>query len=781
MLGRMKAVDAVRRRPDLAWLAAVLGGLAAGGVARLAAMPSVAAGLWAATTAAALLPSTVSVVRGLVRRHAGVDVIATLALGGSLAVGEYLAGAVIALMLTGGRVLEARASARARRELTALLQRAPHIAHRLEGDQVTTPPLDDVRPGDLLLVAAGETVPVDGQVVGATAILDESALTGEAAVADHAEGDAVRSGSVNAGAPFRLRATSTAADSTYTTIVRLVREAEASRAPLVRIADRFAVWLVPLTLLIAAVSALVARDPVRAVAVLVVATPCPLILAAPIAVVGGMAQASRRGVVVKNGAALETLGRAEVLLFDKTGTLTAGRARVADVEVAPEWTGDEVLRLAASVDQLSTHPLAAPIVRAAQERALHLGLPRDVVEEPGRGISGVVSGRRVRLGRAGYAVDADDVPAWARRVRRRTAYEGMANVFVSVDGAMAGTIVLEDPIRPDATRTLQRLRDAGITRLVMVTGDHPDVAESVAAALGVDAVYAERSPADKVDVVRDERSHGTVIMVGDGVNDAPALAAADVGVAMGARGSTASSETADVVLVVDRLDRLGDAHRVAQRSRRIAVQSVLAGMAMSLAAMVAAAFGLLPPVAGALLQEGIDVAVIVNALRARSGGALDRAPSAQAVAAGRQVVEEHALLGAGTALIREVADELGRVPRSVARERLAEVRRFLDEELLPHERAEETDFYPLAERYIGGADAVAQVRRVHAEVAHLARVFGRMVDDAGRDGPGDDELPGLRRVLYGLHAVLAVHRASEEAEHLVRVVDEPAGAPAGAA
>jgi heavy metal translocating P-type ATPase len=773
-----RALRRVRSRPDVVQLLVSTIGMASGGVARLAGAATAADALWILTTLAALAPAAVAMVRELLRRQAGVDVVAVLALAGSLFVGEYIAGAVIALMLSSGRWLEARASARARRELSALLERAPSVVHRFDGDTLTNPPLDSVRQGDLLLVAPGETVPVDGHVVGAPAVLDESALTGEAALVERSEGDAVRSGGINAGGPFRLRATASADDSTYASIVRLVREAETVRAPLVRMADRFAMWFVPLTLVTAATAWIVSRDPVRAVAVLVVATPCPLILAAPVALVAGMSRAARRGVVVKNGGALETLGRADVLLFDKTGTLTAGRARVADIEVDAAMSADEVLRLAASLDQVSAHALAAPIVRAALDRGLALEFPADPVEEPGRGIRGQIGGRRVSVGRAGYV--AAEVPGWARRVRRRTAYEGMANVFVGVEGVLVGALVLEDPIRPDAGRTIERLRRAGIRRLVMVTGDHPDVAESVASALGVDAVHAETSPSDKVDVVRIEQQHGTVVMVGDGINDAPALARADVGVAMGARGSTASSEAADVVLLVDRLDRLGDALTIARRSHRIALESIVAGMGLSFAAMAAAALGGLAPVVGALVQEAIDVAVILNALRAHGGGSLDRRPPSVAVLAGHRVLEEHAALRRGTARIREVADQLGGVPADVAMAALVEVRRFLTDELLPHEHDEEAQFYPVVAPYIGGPEVVTTVRRVHAEIAHLVRVFGRMVDDLEPSGPTAEELPGLRRLLYGLDAVLSLHRSEEEAEHLMRVVDEPAVADAAA-
>jgi heavy metal translocating P-type ATPase len=748
--------------------------LAAGGALRLVGPITVANALWAATAAVALVPAIISVARELLRRHAGVDIVAVLALGGTLSVGEYLAGAVIALMLATGRELEARASARARRELSALLSRAPNVVHRVEGDTLTTPPIDTVRPGDVLIVAPGEVVPVDGQLASDTAVFDESALTGETALVERVAGDAIRSGGVNAGGALRLRTTATADESTYAGIVRLVRQAQESRAPLVRIADRFALWFVPLTIAIAVVSGILARDPVRAVAVLVVATPCPLILAAPIALVGGMSRAARRGIVVKGGAALETLGRADVLLFDKTGTLTEGRARLADIETDGSMSADEVLRLGASLDQVSTHALARPIVQAARAQGLQLTLPDDVFEDAGKGVRGKVSGRAVMIGRASYVADGT-VPAWAARVRRRTAYEGLANVFVGIDGILVGAMVLDDPLRPDSGRAVARLRKAGMRRLVMVTGDHPDVAQAVASAIGVDAVYAERSPAEKVDVVREERQRGIVVMVGDGINDAPALAFADVGVAMGVRGATASSEAADVVLMVDRIDRLAEAVQIARRSHRIALQSIAAGMGLSLVAMCIAAFGGLVPVVGAVVQEAIDVAVVLNALRAR-GGREEPRPSEDARSAGREVLVQHAAMERDTVSLRHLADELGRMPRAIARARLEEVRRFLRDELLPHEQEEERHLYPAVARYIGGPESVAVARREHAEVAHLARVFSGMIDALDPDGPEDEELIGLRRVLYSMYAVLSLHRSAEE-ERLIAVVGEHDDAP----
>jgi soluble P-type ATPase len=482
-------------------------------------------------------------------------------------------------------------------------------------------------------------------------------------------------------------------------------------------------------------------------------------------------RAARRGVVVKSGAALETLGRADILLFDKTGTLTEGRARLAAVETGGKALPDEILRLAASLDQASTHALAGPIVHEARDRGFSLTLPEDATEEPGRGIRGIVNGRIVAVGRAGYVASNELLPEWAQRLRRRTGYEGLANVFVSIEGQLVGALVLEDPLRADASRAVQRLRAAGIRRVVMVTGDHPGVAQAVATAIGVDAVYAERTPADKVGVVTTERQRGTVVMVGDGINDAPALAAADVGVAMGVRGATASSEAADVVLMVDRIDRVAEAVQIARRSHRVALQSIVVGMGLSFIAMGIAAFGGLVPVAGAVVQEAIDVAVIINALRAHGGRRTPRLPD-EAVTAGQRIWGEHAALRGGTARLRSVADELGRVPPAVVRAHLEEIRRFLEEELLPHEHEEERHLYPAIAPYAGGDEALVSGRREHAEVAHLAGVFKRMLDELEPGGPTGDELTGLRRILYSLHAILTLHRIGEE-ERLTQVVDKP--------
>lgn len=605
-------------RRALLWV--VGGGIGGGIVAHLAGGPPVARGLWAATILLALVPLTAAIFNDLRRGKAGVDIIALLAMAGALALGEYLAGAVIALMLTGGQRLEEYAGSRARRELSQLVERMPRSVHRREGSTVVTRPLEDVQPGDLLLVRPGEVIPVDG-MLRSDALLDESALTGEAVPVERVAGEKAASGTVSIGAPFDLQATTTAGTSTYAGIVRLVREAQASKAPFVRMADRYALIFLPVTLLVAGTAWAISGDPVRALAVLVVATPCPLILAAPVALISGVSRAAGRGIIIKGGGPLEALATSRTLLVDKTGTLTAGMPTLREVRLFRGSDPGELLRRTASLEQISPHAFAAPITEAARRRGLSLSFPEQSREAAGTGVLGLVDGVEVRLGKAQWAFPGDEHPKKVAEVRRQTARDGSSTVFVGAGPDLQGVLILDDPLRPDARRTLQDIRKLGVDRIVMVTGDARDVADRVGEALGVDAVEAELSPTGKVEIVARERLRGPTVMVGDGINDAPALASADVGIALGARGLTAHSEAADVVITVDRLGRVYEAIAISSRARGIALQSVLVGMGLSITAMLFAAGGALTPLAGALLQEGIDVLVILNALRAlRQGG-----------------------------------------------------------------------------------------------------------------------------------------------------------------
>jgi heavy metal translocating P-type ATPase len=523
-------------------------------------------------------------------------------------------------MLSGGQVLESYADRRARRELSALLERAPQVIHRFVEGRWITAGTESVVVGDRLLVKSGEVVPVDGVLLSPTAVLDESALTGEPLPVDRHQHARVASGALNAGSAFELQAIATAGESTYAGIVRMVEKAQSMKAPLVRLADRYAIWFLPLTLLIALVAGVWSRDPSRVVAVFVVATPCPLILAAPIAIISGVSRAASRGVLVKGGGALETLARGQVLVLDKTGTVTSGVPTLDEVIVWGAHEADELLRLAASLDVVSPHSLAASIVNAARARGAELSFPSDAVESSGDGIEGDVDGHRVRLGRASYVLGEAPVPPKIDELRGQSRADGSSLVFVAVDGGLAGALKLIDPLRPEAPATVKAMRKLGFSPIVMATGDDRVLAERVAESLGVDQVLASLTPEAKLLAVTKLADQGVTVMVGDGINDAPALASAQVGVAMGARGATATSEAADVVIMPDQLDRLVEAVLIARRSRNIAVQSIVAGMVLSVVAMIFAALGYLPPVAGALVQEVVDVGVILNALRARGAG-----------------------------------------------------------------------------------------------------------------------------------------------------------------
>ncbi len=541
----------------------------------------------------------------------GLDIVAALSMSAAVIFGETLAAAVVAVMYSGGTFLESFAEGRARREMHDLLTRVPRTATRHWKGALEDVPLDQIKPGDRLMVRQGEIVPVDGTIDSALAFLDTSPLTGESLPIRLAMGAEAMSGSTNAGDAFDLLAVRSANDSTYAGIVRLVDDAQRSKAPMSRLADRWSLGFLFITVAFGFAAWWFTGDPTRTVAVLVVATPCPLILAVPVALVAGLSRAAHFGVLIKGAKSLEMMARIRTLVLDKTGTLTDGRPEIIAIDSPLGMPEDDVLRFAAALDQASKHPVAQAIVMAAQRRGVTLPVPSDAIEVPGEGVIGKVDGQSVIVGGEDFVAQQTGRTAGCHRGLSA----GSVLVAVAVEGRLAGHLIMADALREGAGVVLAKLRQEGIKRILLATGDRIEVAERVTEGLVLDGLCTGLTPDQKVLTVLTERKNGPVMMVGDGVNDAPALAAADVGVAMGARGAAASAEAADVVLLVDRIDQLGVGVEIARRSRHIAFESVATGIGFSVLGMVAAAFGYLTPVQGALLQEVIDVAVILNALR----------------------------------------------------------------------------------------------------------------------------------------------------------------------
>ena len=583
-------------------------------------------------------PLLIETARHIAHREFGVDALAALAIIGSVLLGEYLAGAIIVLMLSGGEALESFALGRARRSLAALAERAPRVAHLYVDGELTTTSADAVEIGAQVMVKPGEVIPVDGVVAEGSSSVSEADLTGEPVPLRKEPGALALSGSVNLDSPLRITATKRSAESQYAQIVRLVEEAQASKAPIHRLADRYAVWFTAIALALAAAAWIRTGSPVDALAVLVVATPCPLILATPIAIMSGIDRAARHGLITKSGATIEGLGMVDVVVFDKTGTLTLGTPAL--IETLPAATApaalakETLLTLAASLEQYSPHVLARAVVDAAHSRGIALRDVTDVREVPGNGIQGSVAGatacdprttvaigNRRYLGSLGIALPTALAEERAARTER-----GQIGSFLALDGEVVGLLVFADVPRPELSRLAPDLRAAGIKQTALLTGDGETVAQQVGRLAQVDRVVAHCLPERKVEVVRELQAKGhRVLMVGDGVNDAPALAAATVGVAIGSQGLTAASSAADAVLLSPDILRIPAAVRLGRRVMRVARQGIFVGIGLSIIAMVLAAMGYIPPAEGALLQEGIDAIVIVNALRAGKAERAERA------------------------------------------------------------------------------------------------------------------------------------------------------------
>jgi heavy metal translocating P-type ATPase len=551
----------------------------------------------------------------------GVDILALLAITTSIILQQYWAAIAVLIMLTGGESLEVFATRRARSELRDLLKHIPQHAHVMRRNKIFDIAASDVQPRDFIVIHPGEVVPVDAIITDGTSSFDESSLTGESVPDSKDIGDTILSGAVNMEGEITAQATSTAKDSQYQQIVRLVDSAAAHPAPYARLADRYSIPFTMIALTIGGVAGILSHDPVRFLDVLVVATPCPLILAAPIALIAGMSRASREGVVIKTGTALEALAEAKTFVFDKTGTLTHGTLVVESITAFSPYTNDEVLGHAAALEQSSTHVLAQAIITAAQDRGLKLQRTKHVREIAGRGLEAHVHGSNVLVGRLSLMKDQNVSlpPSFDPSLIAQSAS------FVAIGDKLAGYITFSDELREDAPETLNYLRVMGVKQFVMVTGDNQTIAQSIASRLGIQEVVAETLPADKILAV-ERLSNRPVAFVGDGVNDAPVLMAADVGIALGARGSTAASESADIVILKDNIGYVARAVAVARRSFRIANEGIAIGISLSVILMFIFATGRFSPILGAIIQEIVDVIVILNALRAHGTSHLPKLP-----------------------------------------------------------------------------------------------------------------------------------------------------------
>ena len=564
----------------------------------------------------AVLPESIGMVRTLLSGRVGVDVIAIAAIASSLLLGQYAAAAVIVVMLTGGNALEEFAKNRARKELDSLLKRKPTIAHLIKNEEISDVSVTKVVVGDAILLKPGDMIPVDGKIYKGFTSVDESAITGESLPENKKPGEAVLSGSINLDGVIEIHATKISKESQYETIIKLVSEASTKKSPLVRLADAYSLPFTIFTFVLAGIAWYISGDPVRALSVLVVATPCPLIIATPVAIVSGMSRAASRGIIIKSGGVLEQMSRVDAIAFDKTGTLTKGKPIIMSIDPCHGVSQDELLIIAASLEKFSTHSLAQVVVDAASKKKLPLHKISKSTELPGKGIKADLAGEKIIIGSFMFlkesGVNLDDPVCVGHSQKENTA------LYVAKSKKYLGAITFVDPLRDEAKQTISSLKDMGVNNFIMVTGDRRQVGQYIGRKLGISRVESEVLPADKVKILlREKKIHSPIAMVGDGVNDAPVLAASDVGIALGAKGSTAASEAADAVIMQDDLGRLSDLVAISKRSVRIAKESIFTGMGLSSILMVFALFGFIVPIAGAFMQEAIDVVVIINALRAR--------------------------------------------------------------------------------------------------------------------------------------------------------------------
>ncbi|MFA6463385.1 MAG: heavy metal translocating P-type ATPase [Candidatus Paceibacterota bacterium] len=563
-----------------------------------------------------LFPIWYEIISEILKKKFGVDFIAGIALLGTFLFGEYLAGAIILLMLMGGQSLEAYAFERARKDLSRLLSRAPEFAHIKKGNEIIDIPIDEVLVDMIAVIKSGEVVPVDGIVVFGQTLIDEATLTGEPIPVRKDKGSLVYSGTVNTTETIEVEVTKPASESKYAQIIDLVKEAESTQVPFVRLADEFSLYFTAITFIIGFVTWYFTHDIVRVIAVLVVATPCPLILATPIAIISGISLASGRGIVVKNGGVLEKIAKAKTFIFDKTGTVTLGAPDVDEV-FAYSRSKEEILKIASSLDQMSSHVLARSLVNYAKKTGLELEIPQKFKEQFGDGVEGLLQNAQYFFGKLDYIKEkVKNIPEGIDAKYDVYKEQGKIVMFLSDVESVLGFIVLSDQVRPDSKELFLELKKDGFTNIIMLTGDRKNVAEKIGKELGISNIIADCKPEQKLEIINNTLSKDRpVIMVGDGINDAPALASADVGIALGANGKTAASDSADAVLINPSIGSVHELVHISRHTMKVALQGILFGIGLSIVFMILGGFGWISPISGALIQEGIDVLVILNALR----------------------------------------------------------------------------------------------------------------------------------------------------------------------
>jgi len=595
-------------------LAAILGFFLAAAVARLVGDGSVAQLILRIGVVSTGLPIVWRTTRGMFHGKFASDVVATLSIIGAVALDQPIVGLVIVLMQTGGEALEAYAEGRASAAVLALEAAAPRTARRVDAGDIVDVPATSVAIGDILLIRAGDLVPCDGVVVDGESDLDTSSLTGETTPLRATPGTKVMSGMSNGLGSFQMRASAIAEQSQYARIVELVRTAQASKSPIQRMADRYAVWFTPITLVIATIAVAMTGEWTRGLAVLVVATPCPLILATPVAIIGGINRAARNFVIIRHGGALERLGTVNAAVFDKTGTITVGKPSVSAIRTAAGVDPSVVLQYAAAIERFSSHSLARVLVDYVSASGLAVPVSTDHRETAGRGIIGTVDGHVVSVGARSFVIANGVEPTSLAALEEGTT--GL-RAYVSLDRQIGAVIEYADRLRPEVGSVIDSLIREGVGRVALLSGDHAATVEEFARRAHLPEFHGDLLPSDKVRFIETLRREGSVVMmVGDGINDAPALSSADVGIAMGAHGAGITAEAADVVVLADSLSGIPEAIRIARRTIHIARQSIWVGLTLSGVAMIVAAFGALAPIAGAVAQEALDVAVILNALRA---------------------------------------------------------------------------------------------------------------------------------------------------------------------